>query len=427
MNSLRIIRNPFVESRANEGYFEIRDFLGLLVWKGTIKNGALNGTIQCYCNGQLVMEAEYHNNKKNGKYKDYQNGRLSENGYFVDGKRCGIMSDPYLMIQKQYENDREVYTQVEENGYRYIVGMNEGSVQEMSAYRITSDKGVLWFQPEGYSYQNWNGFRCLKYISYPDPSNSDIKEELNDRMLETANSMTVFSTVQGIDECLYMGQYCDSFPDGYPKDGRGTEYYQDFTSNYRINLNAIFHNNRIVSKGQFVYSDTQICVCKAEWDQDGIRTIVLFDRNGDVKYHGEYRQWEAPLRVNNLDDLSNCLPYYVSSIFISNVSTSLKIVDFSRFILAHLIMIGKNCFLDAEELICFHMPNLKTLIIGSGSFSNIVQYGSDVYRFPSRKADRRCIIAYCDLLEIVRIGANCFSAFNQLVMQSILWKEGVHS
>ena len=70
MNSLRIIRNPFVESRANEGYFEIRDFLGLLVWKGTIKNGALNGTIQCYCNGQLVMEAEYHNNKKNGKYKD---------------------------------------------------------------------------------------------------------------------------------------------------------------------------------------------------------------------------------------------------------------------------------------------------------------------------------------------------------------------
>lgn len=415
---MRVFRNPFVESSTNEGYFEIRDFLGLLVWKGTIKNGALHGTVRCYCNGLLVMEAEYRNNKKNGRYKDYQNGRLNEYGYFTDGKRCGVMSNPYLMVQKQYEDDKEVYTQVEENNSRYIVRRDENNVQEMSAYRITSDRGVLWFQPEGYCFQNQNGFSCLKYISYPDPSNSDVREEWSDRMLETADSMTVLSTVQGMNECLYMGQYCDSFADGYPKDGRGTEFYQDFTNNYRINLNAIFHNNRVVSKGQFVLHDTQICICNAEWDQDGMRSIILYDENGDVKYHGEYRQWDAPLRVKNLDDLSNCLPYHVSSIYISDIPTSLVIVDFSRFVLARLIMIGKNCFMDAKELVCFHMPNLKTLIVGSGSFSNIVKNGNEVCRFPSRKADRLCIIAYCDMLEIVRIGVNCFSAFNKLVVQS---------
>ena len=381
--------------------------------------GKLHGVIKCYHDGKLLMVAQYQNNMKHGRFKDYRNGKLKETGFFIEGRRCGIVSYPLSMIQKQFYEGKEVYTQVEENGYRYIVKMNGDELLESSSYGITSDmNGVLWYRPEGYSLKKAQGFSCLRYIVYPDPTNSTKKVEMNERMLETKDSMSVFSTVEGIEKCLYMGQYIDSFVDGYPKDGRGIEIFQDFTNNYRISLNATFHNNRIVSKGQFVRDDTQMCICNAEWDDDGIRSFVLFDMNGDVKYHGDFKHWDAPLRVNNLKDLANCFPYYVSNIYISNVSTSLVTVDFSRFVFARLIMIGKNCFMDAQKLICFHMPNLKSLIIGSGSFSKIALDCEEVAYFSSRKIDRTCIIAYCDMLEIVRIGVNCFSSFNQLVLKS---------
>ena len=389
------------------------------MWKGTLKNGQLDGTIFCYYRGQLLLEADYVNNMKHGRFKEYRNGILNECGFYIDGYRAGIVSNQFLMDQKQYQNGKLVYQQVEEHGYHYIVNANGEEVQELSAYRITSDNnGVFWFQPEGYSLQCKNGFNCLKYISYPDPESKDITVEVNDRMFDTKESMTVLSTVDGMDECLYMGRYYDSFTNGYSKDGPGIEFFQDFTSNSRINLNATFHNNRVVSKGQFVRYDSQICVCNAEWDQDGLQSIVLFDEDGNVKYHGKYYDWEAPLRVKRLDDLSICLPYYVSSIYISNVSSKLPVVDFSRFILARLIMIGKQCFLDAKKLICFHMPNLKCLIIGSGCFNKYVTTNNDIYRLPAYKNDHICTIAYCDSLEVVRIGVNCFSAFSSLVLKS---------
>ena len=107
------------------------------------------------------------------------------------------------------------------------------------------------------------------------------------------------------------------------------------------------------------------------------------------------------------------LPYTLSDIIIeSNVMNTTKFVDFSPYVLARTIVIRNHCFAGVEQFSCFHLPNLKVLKIEDDSFNS----SSPGIPIQDQK-QRVCIIAYCDSLEKVEIGTNCFNWFSQLIVK----------
>lgn len=364
------------------------------------------------------MEAEYVNNEKCGRFTEYQNGKEIQSGFNWFGKKCGIASIPDSFQQVEYCDDRVVYEQKQNNG-SYIIRKENGECVESSAYMIQSDaNGVMYYKPEGYSVQYKDGVNVLNYITLgPSKSESDQSVTI-ERMLYGSYHMNVFSTIDEVVRPLYSGHFYNSFEDGFPRDGRGTEFFQDFSGNNRVSLDAVFENDRVASKGQFIADETDLCICNAEWDKDGIKRMTLFEKDGEIVYNGTYKDWHAALRVSQLSQLDLCIPYLVSEIYITSISDSVEVVDFSRFILARLIVIGKGCFTSAKKLVCFHMPCLRTLAIDSGSFNQAKKMEGNVNRFPEQANERRsCIIAYCDMLEVVKIAPVCFDSFTDLVVK----------
>ena len=364
------------------------------------------------------MEAEYLNNEKCGRFTEYQSGKEIQSGFNRFGKKCGIATIPDSFQQVEYCDDRVVYEQKQNSG-SYIIRKENGECVESSAYMIQSDaNGIMHYKSEGYSVQHKGGISVLNYITLGPSKDESDQSVVVERTMYGSYYMNVFSLIDDVVRPLYSGHFYNSFEHGFPRDGRGTEFFQDLEGSSRISLDAMFENDRVASKGQFIVDETDLCICNAEWDEDGIKRITLFEKDGEVVYNGAYSDWHAVLKASQLNQLNHCIPYLVSEIYITSISDSVEVVDFSRFILARLIVIGKGCFASAKKFVCFHMPCLKTLVIDSGSFNQTKKMEGNVSRFPEQANERKsCIIAYCDMLEVVKIASVCFDSFTHLVVK----------
>ena len=115
------------------GEFEVRNKLGLLVWTGEVSEGKLNGVVSCYQNGELAMRMHMRFNERHGEYEQYEHGDLVFCGYFYHGIQYGIATKidkknnrtynvQYVDGNVEYEllNDDEENTLVRKNGDKII-------------------------------------------------------------------------------------------------------------------------------------------------------------------------------------------------------------------------------------------------------------------------------------------------------------------
>ena len=399
------------------GEFEVRNKLGLLVWTGEVSEGKLNGVVSCYQNGELAMRMHMRFNERHGEYEQYEHGDLVFCGYFYHGIQYGIATKidkknnrtynvQYVDGNVEYEllNDDEENTLVRKNGDKII---------EQSCYLIHNFRSIPEFCPEGYSVQiNPDGF-TLSYVTQTKEKDGFIESREIKRVMKN-NVMKIFASLDSEQVCIYEGGFDNSFVDCYPRKGEGEERFECLWNKDRsFSLLGSFKFDKPLGKGQFIDNASMLCFCNGEWDENGLGNITLFDEQGNPIYRGEYDSWELLQQVNDYSAFLNVLPYTLSDIVIEpNVTTSLKAVDLSPYVLARTILIRNHCFENVEQFSCFHLPNLKSLEIQSDSF-NSGSPGLPVLD----KQQRVCIIAYCDALERVVIGSNCFNWFSQLIVK----------
>lgn len=382
-------------------------------------NGSVNGDVSCYHGGELVLMVHLVNNEKHGEYSQYECGELVLNGYYYHGIQSGIATKIDLESKRIYEIqyvDGEVkYELLDDNGEQTLIRREDGMVINQSCYLVHNFNNFPQFCEEGYSLKIENGRSTLYYITQTLTNDNLVETRTIERSTDRSQ-MSVHGEAGQYDGTLYEGEYDEAFTSGLSRCGEGVEFFYHSDGNmHDYKLYASFENDRPKGKGQYVDSDS-LCVCNGTWDENGLNTITLF-RDEEAIYRGLYSDWKSVYRIDRTLESFDVLPYTVSDITVeSGVDIQSEVLNFSSFILARTIHIGKRCFAHVKDFYCFHMPNLKSLEIESDSFSK------ELNAVPEDDGENRsCIIAYCDSLETICIGTNCFSHYNNLTLKSRDW------
>ena len=406
----------FPDDRKN-GEFEVRNRYGLLVWTGEVKEGKLNGVVCCYQNGELVMRIHMQNNEKHGEYFQYEHGEVVLYGYFYNGVQCGIATKIDKKNNRtynvQYMDGVVEYELLNDDGENTLVRKDGDKVIERGCYLIHNLRSIPEYCPEGYSLQIDSDEFTLSYVTQTIGENGFTESREIKRVMK-GPVMRIYAALNSEQVCIYEGSFDDSFVDRYPRNDQGEEHFECiFDKRWSFSLYGSFKFDRPFRKGQFIDNATKLCFCNAEWDEHSLANITLFNDQGIPVWRGRYEDWEHLQHVNDYSQLLNTLPYTLSDIIIeSNVMNTTKFVDLSPYVLTRTIVIRNHCFAGVEQFSCFHLPNLKVLKIENDSFN------SSSPGFPIQdKKQRVCIIAYCDSLERVEIGTNCFNWFSQLIVK----------
>ena len=356
-------------------------------------------------------------NEKHGEYTQYEHGELVQFGYFYYGVQCGIATKIDRKNNRtynvQYMDGRVEYELLNDDGENTLVRKDGDKIIEQGCYLIHNLRSIPEYSPEGYYLITNKGVSTLFYITQTLGAKGFTESQEIKRVLKDS-TMKVYAVIGSEQMCIYEGSFDDSFVDRYPRNGQGEEQYNGiWNKDYSFSLFGTFKFDAPYRRGQFIDNSTGLCFCNGEWDEQNLVNITLFNKEGEPLYRGKYEDWERVLHVNDYAALLQTLPYTLSDIVIEpNVTISLKVVDLSSYVMARTILIRNNCFTNVEQFSCFHLPNLKSLIIENDSFN------SSAPGLPIQDhVQRTCIISYCDSLETVVIGSNCFNWFSQLIVK----------
>ena len=123
---------------------------------------------------------------------------------------------------------------------------------------------------------------------------------------------------------------------------------------------------------------------------------------------------ESNLTIDQFESLDS----NITSLILPNWScndVNYILFDISRFTLLESLEIGNDSFGSIESFLINDLPKLRSLKIGSNSFTQVkaVDWNSDVYKAleAAKNESKSFHILNCESLESIEIGVNSFSDF----------------
>lgn len=430
--------------RGSFGRIEVRDGMNLLVVSGQINAEGLQGEITAFFDGEVIMKVTYENNQKHGKCIIYRNRKAVFNGVYVHGVRYGQAEemDPQTNRVVLVEYDRygnKMFEISNDEGVRKIKHLSNGIVDGEGSYRIASHGDSIHFVPEGY-YCFKNGDKCT-LLYYPLSTGTTIIDGPPLRENDS-DYLTVFSYPTKDQQVIYesiidaIASSDDSFRSAdmqMQRSKSGTELFytsvtakEPFLALYcecakdTINGEAQFIECAKDANGEAQFEQGCICVCNAEFEDNVMNEVTMFNHQFEITYEGMLANWSHVVRVNATTPLDSLQYNEVGElIFADNLLLKSDVLDVSRFVFVRKIVVGKFSFSDVKRVYFWHLPVLESITIDDGSFCARRTAGNEyvgtVSTLPEKKEEDSVLyIGCCNLLKEVSIGVNCFTEYSNL-------------
>ena len=342
--------------------------------KTTMKNGKMNGESSIYSkDNTLIATLTFVDGIASGPCTICKNGILFYKGYFVNGYREG-------RGQEYDENGKLVYDGYYKKGKKQtIVPSNE---MGKGYWKELDEKGRIIQISQKDEFGNNEGF-CYSYeygkirrvsVWKEGKEETVLKEFRDDIMIDYENGRKV-----------YEGGFVDSLEMGYPRnDDNIKDVKTGITNKQKDNSNRNIHNMKTVISNGSLLKNRYVSVIVA------VISIILFDIYFIAFYlnkglHGIGFDQESYIVESGYGK-------YVTKFVLSNYP-NLKRIE-----------IGNNCFGSVETFQIDGLNRLKTIRIGSNSFTqNKNDYGND--------ESKSFHILNCESLESIEIGEYSFSDF----------------
>lgn len=419
------------------GKVEIRDEMNLLVVSGQMNASGLQGEITTFFDGEIIMKVTYENNEKHGKCVIYRDRTVVFNGTYIHGVRYGQAEemDPLTKQTVYAEYDgfgNKQYEISNDEGVRKIKHLSNGVVDGEGSYRIASHGDSIHFVPEGYYCSKENDKYTLVYYplstSTTNPPALPLRENDCDYLTifsyPTSRQQVLYEAVLDAEPQHSEGFYAPALEMQRSKGGKELFYASVTAAEPFLALYCDCTKDTVNGEAQFIEADCT-CVCTAEFEDNVVSEITMFDREFETTFEGLFSDWSRVVRVNATRPLDALAYTEVSELIIAdNLLLKAEVFDVSRFVFVRRIVVGKFSFGDVKRAYFWHLPMLESIVVDDGAFCARRTAGNEyvgtVSTLPEEAAEGSVLyIGCCNQLKEVTIGTNCFTEFTTLRVEGL--------
>ena len=353
------------------------------------------------------LVCEWKNHLKNGQGLLYNHwGELLFRGNFVNDKLEGmgaIYHEGCVIAELRYEHNQADYFNYIECSPDSIVLVKRSGTGEI-IYRGGFDEQT--FEREGWGVEYSNGALSF-YGTYESDVIVNITKKFDgDNMYEYGSDQTL----------IYIGNYKDSFVEGFPRQGEGREY-----ANGILQFHGFYTNNKRNGKGTLFYRYGVAQKC-GFWEQGKLVWSTDMDNNGyskDLKFDGRSI---ASIRVINGVEVINM---NIRNMKIGSNACNSK--EIQRFVLSNApcietISIGSNCCKNVTFFQIEDLPSLRRVTILEDSFTTFNRTtNTPINDNHAANSSFESIfqINRCPQLTEFSCGCGSFSSFRQFSLTSL--------
>ena len=344
--------------------------------KTTMKNGKMNGESSIYSQDNTLMATlTFVNGIASGPCTLCKNGILFYKGYFVNGYREG-------RGQEYDENGNVVFDGYYKKGKKLnIVPSNE---MGKGYWKELDEKGRIIRISQKDEFGNSEGF-CYSYEDEKISRVSVWKEGKEDTLLKQFHDNSMIEYKNG--KKVYEGGFVDSLEMGYPRKEENEEFgKEENTKELNGNNNENSFINKLKTEGlsKTLLKNGYIALIVT------VIIIILF-----------FFYFTAIYLDNGPQGIRSKQESYIVE---SGYGKYLKNFELSNYVNLKRIEIGDDCFANVKTFKINGLNRLKTIIIGSNSFTQKKgSWGID--------ESKLFHILNCESLESTQIGRFSFSDF----------------
>ena len=336
--------------------------------KTTLKNGKMDGEASIYSQDNTLMATlTFVDGIASGPCTLCKNGILFYKGYFVNGYREG-------RGQEYDENGNVVFDGYYKKGKKLnIVPSNE---MGKGYWKELDEKGRIIRISQKDEFGNSEGF-CYSYEDGKISRVSVWKEGKEVKLLKQFHDNSMIEYRNG--EKVYEGGFVDSLEMGYPRKEEREEFGKDDNTKVRKGVFSKLNTARLYGT---LLENRYISMIVA------VISIILF-----------YYYFTAIYPNNGPHGIRSKQESYIVE---SGYGKYLKKFELSNYPYLKRIVIGGNCFVNVKTFRIDGLNRLKTIKIGSSSFTQKKNQGDESKSFH---------ILNCESLESIEIGYYSFSDF----------------